>query len=89
MEGKRENNSCFPDVQLLIMDFLFKELERVSSSSSTDSTQEPVPAGEGRIITPIAQCSSGGKPWLTAVQLPVWRFTGKLLPQRVDLIKGH
>jgi len=48
MEGQRESHSCFPDVKILIMNFLFEELERVSGSSGTDSAQEPVPGREGR-----------------------------------------
>lgn len=48
MEGQRESHSCFPDVKILIMNFLFEELERVSGSGGTDSAQEPVPGREGR-----------------------------------------
>lgn len=52
MEGERESHRCFPDVQLLVMDFLFQESECVSSSSSTDGVQEPGPARKRRTHYP-------------------------------------
>lgn len=89
MEGQRESHSCFPDVKILIMNFLFEELERVSGSSGTDSAQEPVPGREGRTRYWVAQHTSGWESHLIAVQLPVRLFTGKLHPHRFDLIQGH